>query len=185
MYLPFRASWQTVIRPCTSFPPPPLKFRTVGFPQYGFKQARAAATFVRGEPLTYTRPRWASFVTAFDSVVGFRQTAPPQSIPTTCPVALGSRSGCVVRPDHRLLWPHPRLWSSLAAYVFFRSVGHLPKLQRFPNLLCESFPSCHPQYPDGPNGCFELVLRRQCCLRPIRKGSASAAPTHVEFTWVV
>src|SRR6058998_1316286 len=32
MYLPFRASWQTVIRPSTSFPLPPLKFRTVGFP---------------------------------------------------------------------------------------------------------------------------------------------------------
>ena len=38
-----------------------------------------------------------------------------------------------------------------------------------------------PQYHDGPNGCFELVLHRQCCLRPFRRGSASASPTHVEY----
>ena len=36
---PFRAAWQMAIRPFTPFPPPPPKFRTAGFPQYGFKQA--------------------------------------------------------------------------------------------------------------------------------------------------
>lgn len=34
----FRASWQTVISPYTTFSPPPLNFRTVGFSQYGFKR---------------------------------------------------------------------------------------------------------------------------------------------------
>src|SRR6267142_2008725 len=38
MFLPFRASWQMVIRPCMPFPPPPLRFRTAGFPQYGSKR---------------------------------------------------------------------------------------------------------------------------------------------------
>ncbi len=33
-FQPFRASWQMAIRPFTPFPPPPLKFRTAGFPQY-------------------------------------------------------------------------------------------------------------------------------------------------------
>lgn len=32
------------------FPPPPLKSRAAGFPQYGFKQAHAAATFVQPRP---------------------------------------------------------------------------------------------------------------------------------------
>ena len=30
------------------------------------------------------------------------------------PEALGSASGCIVPARHRLLWPHPRLWSSPA-----------------------------------------------------------------------
>ncbi len=34
---PFRAAWQMAARPCITFPLPPLKFRTAGFPQYGFK----------------------------------------------------------------------------------------------------------------------------------------------------
>src|ERR1035438_210094 len=38
MSQPFRASWQMVIRPCIPVPPPPLRFRTAGFPQYGSKR---------------------------------------------------------------------------------------------------------------------------------------------------
>jgi hypothetical protein len=37
MYQPFRAAWQMATRSCNTFPPPSVKFRTVGFPQYGFK----------------------------------------------------------------------------------------------------------------------------------------------------
>jgi len=40
MYQPFQASWQMVIRPSIPFPPPPLRFRTAGFPQYGSKRDR-------------------------------------------------------------------------------------------------------------------------------------------------
>jgi len=39
MFQPFRASWQMVIRPSIPFPPPPLRFRTASFPQYGSKRA--------------------------------------------------------------------------------------------------------------------------------------------------
>ena len=38
MYRLFRAAWQMATRPYSTFPPPSLKFRTVGFPQYGFKR---------------------------------------------------------------------------------------------------------------------------------------------------
>ena len=43
-------------RPCNTFPPPPLKFRTAGFPQYGFKPPRSTATFAnRDHPAAYMR----------------------------------------------------------------------------------------------------------------------------------
>src|SRR5208282_5666773 len=87
-----------------SFPPPPLKFRTVGFPQYGFKLAPATATFA---PRAYRPPLHLLSGCGVCSVVGFRQAAPPPSARTTSPVALGSASGYAVRQPPRLLWPHP------------------------------------------------------------------------------
>jgi hypothetical protein len=40
-----------------TFPSPPLKFRTAGFPQYGFKLDSSATTFARLEPQpAYTWP---------------------------------------------------------------------------------------------------------------------------------
>src|SRR5580693_3965007 len=34
------------------FPPPPLKFRTVGFPEYGFKAGRSDGAFPSQRPLS-------------------------------------------------------------------------------------------------------------------------------------
>jgi len=53
MFRPFRVAWQKAIRPSISFPLPPLKFRTVGFPQYGFKQAVGYAFRSLARALTY------------------------------------------------------------------------------------------------------------------------------------
>ena len=41
---------------------------------------------------------------------------------TSRPEALGSPAGYVVPPGHRLLWPHPRLWSPPADLCFIRRV---------------------------------------------------------------
>lgn len=90
MYLPFRASWQMVIRPCTPFPPPPLRFRTASFPQYGSKQVvnRDLRTAQR---LAYTRPQSRSPRRAFCSVMGLSSKRHAQLLTQrTCPVALGS-----------------------------------------------------------------------------------------------
>jgi hypothetical protein len=46
-----------------TFPLPPLKFRTVGFPQYGFKRAVSRALRLVAE--TLTRPQWRSPLSAF------------------------------------------------------------------------------------------------------------------------
>ncbi|MGH9199531.1 MAG: hypothetical protein ACRD1T_27850, partial [Acidimicrobiia bacterium] len=32
--------------PCITFPPPPLKFRTAGFPQYGYKAGLSDGAFL-------------------------------------------------------------------------------------------------------------------------------------------
>jgi hypothetical protein len=41
---------------------------------------------------------------------------------TSRPEALGSPAGYAVPPGHRLLWPHPRLWSPPADLCFIRRV---------------------------------------------------------------
>src|SRR6266853_5622319 len=99
MYPPFRASWQKVIKPCISFPLLPLKFRTVGFPQYGFKQA--VRYVLRGPcAATLTCPQWLSPPCRFHSASKRHSWF---LTPHTCPVALGSASGYIVRRPHRLL----------------------------------------------------------------------------------
>ena len=50
----------------------------------------------------------------------FAQAASPESIRTARPVALGSPTGYAVRPAHRLLWPHLRLWNHQAVYELCR-----------------------------------------------------------------
>ncbi len=45
VYPPFGASWQMAAGPCDTFPQTSLKFRTAGFPRYGFKPETSAATF--------------------------------------------------------------------------------------------------------------------------------------------
>ena len=46
MYPPFRAAWQMTTTPCITFPAPSLKFRTAGFPQYGFKAGLSGGAFL-------------------------------------------------------------------------------------------------------------------------------------------
>jgi hypothetical protein len=62
--LPFRASSQMAIRPFTPSPPPPLKFRTAGFPQYGFK--RAVSGDLHGPCHLYARSRPRAFYPWWD-----------------------------------------------------------------------------------------------------------------------
>jgi len=93
-------------QPIHSFPLPPLKFRTVGFPQYGFK--RAVNRALRRLAATLTPAQWRSLPCALDSVVGPSPKRHAQLLtPHTRPVALGSASGYAVRRPPRLLWPHP------------------------------------------------------------------------------
>ena len=60
-----------------SFPPPPLKFRTAGFPQYGFKPAYAAATFAGDSAPAYRPSLFGISFPAFYSVVGLASKRDP------------------------------------------------------------------------------------------------------------
>jgi len=84
----------------------------------------------------------------------WRRRIPRQS----CPEALGSPAGYVVRPGQGLLWPHPS--HSPPAVGLFASSSGPQGSEWVPNLSFASVCACHPQDPGGPIGCFRLLLPR-------------------------
>jgi hypothetical protein len=126
---PFERRGKMAIRPFTPFPPPPLKFRTAGFPQYGFK--RAVSSDLHGPCHLYAATVAISPVSVC-SVVGLspKRHSPSLTRPTR-PVALGSASGYSVRQPHRLLRPHPSLWSSAPAYGLYPARSRTPEVPQF------------------------------------------------------
>ena len=148
------------------FPSPPLKFRTAGFPQYGFK--RGVARDLR--PKTYTRAKPDRKDLCGRTAA--RRRDPP--FWRTRPEALGSLSGYVVPTGHGVLWPHPSLSRPPVDLWFRGRVFATAGRERVPNLLRVSVPSCHLWTPADrtvAHGCRFTVhsgLHRLC------SGSASA-----------
>ena len=145
------------------FPPPPLKFRTAGFPQYGFKREIRAMTFVGQHTRLIHRaspgpcPLWPRRACVL--LGGGR--SPGHSRPE----ALGSPAGYVVPPGLGLLRPHvplsaPLLGLSSSSRGVFTRCSIECGSERFPNLLCVSVLSCRLPYPGGPDGCSWLFLHR-------------------------
>jgi hypothetical protein len=97
------------------------------------------------------------------------------------PEALGSLAGYVVPPGHRLLWPHPRLWSPPADLCFIRRVS-----------VAQLLPTGRPEVPQftlrvcGPRAALrtpmDCAIAPDCyfiahtSLRHFRTGSASTYP---------
>ena len=175
-----------LVPPWFTFPAPPLKFRTSGFPQYGFKlafsrdlrrsghglSARTACVMLRS---TYTRPKPPSpapvVPSGHSSGDGHRRRSSPE--------ALGSPAGYVVPRGPRLLWPHPRP-SLLPPPYFLRPAGLCPT--PWYGLVARASPICsaclsHRATPRTP---ADRAVASGCCftpragLRHIRTGSASA-----------
>jgi hypothetical protein len=119
-----------VIRPCLTFPPPPLKFRTAGFPQYGFKRSLGDDLHRRFHTGLYVASAAAGLWVFIRSV---RLRHPRLVRYKARPVALGSPGGCSVRPALCLLWPHPSFCRATGDLSIIRQ-PFLP--QKFPNLLC-------------------------------------------------
>jgi len=99
--------------------------------------------------------------------------------PHTCPVALGSANGCIVRRPHRLLWPHPSFWSSPPVSVY--AVG-LDDDQKFPNLLCQGLIPCRRPYSGGSQAPL-ISLSAGPGLHPFCKGSATTLLHTPDYVW--
>ena len=108
--------------PTFGFPLPPLKFRTAGFPQYGFKRAvNCALRRLRVGFDAVTVAIWARRVCSVMGLTSNRHVG--LLTPHTRPVALGSASGCSVRQPLSLLWPHPSFWPSPPVCVLIPSAA--------------------------------------------------------------
>ena len=163
--------------PCSIivFSPPSLKFRTAGFPQYGFKR-EVRRDLRPGDALTYTRRQC---VRGKPMVLADKRSAPSPT--RSRPEALGSPAGYVVRPGRRLLWPHPsHSWP--AHGLFASSVGHYGR-EWFPNLSCLSVRACHPQDPGESDGCFRLLLPHQRWSSPTPSGLDIHSSTPLVLAW--
>ena len=140
------------IRSCTPSPLPPLKFRTAGFPQYGFKPA------IRWQPSSTHADLYAAKVQA-SSV----HSSPTGASAATCglgspvaqdqsgPEALRSPAGYVVPPAQSLLRPHPRPSNPSAGLCIIRPTfcpdesGRMRGIPRFTPRVPLSVPSPVPR----------------------------------------
>ncbi len=117
-----RAMARTGLRMMPTFPLPPLKFRTAGFPQYGFKASLSAGACPSDDRVKLTPsiprqefglpppsraprlqdPRWLRFL----APQGNPEGSSPRDAPLT-PGVLGSDRSSAVSDPPRLLRPHP------------------------------------------------------------------------------
>jgi len=136
---PFGRRGKMAIRPFTPFPPPPLKFRTAGFPQYGFKQAVSPA--LHSLAMALTGPQWLFRRRTFCSVVGPASGGIRASVATHLPSGPWLRRGFIVRWPLRLLWPHPSFCPSPPVSFFMPTAPQLTEVPQFTPPRLDSVPS--------------------------------------------
>ena len=99
--------------------------------------------------------------------------------PHTCPVALGSASGCIVRQPHRLLWPHPSFCAPPPVSLYASSSAGE---QKFPNLLRQGLIPCRRPYSGGS----QTPMTSQSVglgLHPFCRGSATTLIHAPDYAW--
>ena len=169
----------------TPFPQAPLKFRTVGFPQYGFKQRRGLHRTRPSSPhgaefdvplapcrATAIAPRWPRGMSGWSSPSRTRR----------CPRVL--RSAWVLL-SHGILATTTRS-ASLAVTSRLTDSGLCSRPcdhDTFPALDRRPFDWCHHPYAGADAGCIgPLPSPASIGLRPSQRGSAARCPTTC-FTW--
>ena len=125
-------------RPCNTFPPPSLKFRTVGFPQYGFKREvhgdLRRAVLARTYTPCQCDPRILIAIAGICS--GSSVAAPPVQRPLARQRVVLSRQ---VSAYYGLIRDSGLLPLTYALYSGSLWPNYFPPGdQRFPNLLCVS-----------------------------------------------
>jgi len=107
------------------------------------------------------------------------QAALRSSTRTTGPVALGSPSGCIVRPDRRLLWPHLRLCRPPERLMNYSARLRVSPANRrgSPIYSANPFVPCRCPYSSGPRAGVRRCLGRGYGLHHLCLGSATTKPT--------
>ena len=167
-----------------TFPSPSLKFRTVGFPQYGYKASLSGATCrpaARRTEDVDTRPVPQRATRLSSPFARARSRPPDQALrpgraravcvplrerprPST-PGVLGSGPSCVVSDHHGLLRPHPSVPQArddFTAWPFIRRAFavrvRLGDPRDLPYFRYRSFQACRRPYAGG----FEVLSRCAC-----------------------
>jgi hypothetical protein len=185
------------LRMMPTFPSPPLKFRTVGFPQYGYKASLSGGTCQTNSrakvdsrhtleespvclhPSRTRRPR--SLVSAVSPLPGrFARRCACGSCRTT-PGVLGSDASCAVSRPPCLLRPHPPVSQARddfsAEPVIRRAFAVRERLgdpRDLPYFHCRAVHTCHRPYAGG-----SVTLSRCSCASRCQASSvAKRVATH-------
>ena len=146
---------RTGLRMMPTFPSPPLKFRTAGFPQYGFKASLSDRAFLQARNLKpapgipVATPQFACTLRPLSPQnkswlcvqdwSGFHQPLCERP-PLSTPGVLGSGSSCVVSIHHRLLRPHPPVSPARCDFTSLLLIYAAPS-------LCGSAAATHETFP--------------------------------------
>ena len=168
---------RTGLRMMPTFPSPPLKFRTAGFPQYGFKASMSDRAFLQArnlKPAPGIRSLPRSLLLPF---ARFRHRRSPGSMSktigaSTCRCAGGLPSlpqgslapvRVVLSPSTLTTPPCASLAGTLRLHVFalirsaFAVRERLGDPRDLPYFHCRAFPACCRPYPGGPP-CLPVIL---------------------------
>ena len=163
---------RTGLRMMPTFPLPPLKFRTVGFPQYGFKASISDRAFLLARNL---KPAPGIRLLSCSLLLPFARLHPRRSpgsvsktieastrrcsggLPSLPQGVLGSGSSYSVSIHHRLLLPHAPVLQARCDFTNFALIRsafavreRLGDPQDLPYFCCHAFHACHRPYPGGP-----------------------------------
>jgi hypothetical protein len=158
---------RTGLRMMPTSPSPPLKFRTAGFPRYGFKASMSDRAFLNGVSVKPTPGIPSQPLSLSPSCAHFGCRKVPGSVPRTTgssmcrcskgfrlstPGVLGSGSSYAVSFHHGFLRPHPSVSQARCDFAFaytqrLRCAG-APRRPARPSLLLRlCFPCMSPTLP--------------------------------------
>ena len=192
------AGWQsgrtmarTGLRMMPTFPSPPLKFRTAGFPQYGFKASLSGRAFPNASAV---KPAPGMPVSALGLHRPFAHFPNGRADPAQCPDpavlpraavrethglptpgVLGSGPSSVVSVHHRVLRPHPSVSPARGDFTVlplirraFAVRERLGDPRDLPSFPCRALHACRRPYAGGSAVPFPLCRGRDARLpRPI------------------
>ena len=122
---------RTGLRMMPTSPSPPLKFRTVGFPQYGFKAGLAEGAFPARRPIVaplwfaslLRAPRFQTCLSPLGVGAVVRLSAAIRATVVALPQGSSLRSGLCCPGPSPLNRPHPPQWRAHLNFTALRFIG--------------------------------------------------------------